>query len=85
MCRGRHRAENRVGEVQARGVVRGGAGWGGGAMVRILPLGPGKCLVLCLVTSAICELYPLHREVHSEAYITPIYVQNMFNLRFLKV
>ena len=30
MCRERHRVENRVGEVQARGGVGlGGAGWGG--------------------------------------------------------
>ena len=30
MCRGRHRAENRVSEVQVRGGVgRGGVGWGG--------------------------------------------------------
>ena len=34
MCRGRHRVENRVGEVQARG----GAGRGWGTMVQMLLL-----------------------------------------------
>ena len=33
MCRGRHRVENRVGEVQARG-------GGGGTMVKMLLLSP---------------------------------------------
>ena len=41
MRRGRHRVENRVGEVQARGGAgRGGVGWGGGVMYfadRIVP------------------------------------------------
>ena len=34
MCRGQHRVENRVDELQARagGAGRGGAGWGGMVM-----------------------------------------------------
>ena len=64
MCRGRYRAENRVGEVQARGVV-------GGTIVYMLLLmlgNGGLCLYLVNISVYICdcELYPLRREVHSE-------------------
>ena len=50
MCRGRHRVEIRVVEVQARGgAVRCGVGRGGGAMVQILLLSPGNSVCICPV------------------------------------
>ena len=57
MCRGRHRVEDWVGEVQAwGGVGRVGVGWGGvvtyfadriGTVLQILPLSPGIRVFLC--------------------------------------
>ena len=73
MCRGRHRVENWVGEVQARGGVgrggaeaagRGGVGWGGGWLRTSLIVSyhstnrfSGKPFL------QLCYLYSLHREV----------------------
>ena len=63
MCPGRHRVENRVGEVQARGgeAGRGGVGWGVvvtyfadriDSMLQMLPLSPGKCLSVFVSVSS---------------------------------
>ena len=71
MCRGRHRVENRVGEVQARGGRgRGGAGWGWAGWLLTSPiapcfatnllLSPGKFLCVCPVTIFTAVLFKLH-------------------------
>ena len=55
MRRRRHRVENRVGEVQARGGGRGEVGWGGagrwGYRGTIAALGPGNFVCVCVSVS----------------------------------
>ena len=90
MCRGRHRVENRVGKVQARGEVgrRGGAGRGGAGGEPRYKCFPLPSELSCgsgdrsLYRSAINELHLLHREILIKTLLTLFYVQNVYNLRF---
>ena len=88
MCCGRHRVE--YGVQQRGGVGSGGAGRRGACRggvgchvtdVRLLAPGDAYLPVgLCLVKSAISELHPLHREVHSENVSYADIRTNMYNL-----
>ena len=79
MCRRRHRVENRVGEVQARGGGVG-AGRGGETMSQMWSLAleiprVSECNRFC---SCSLQVHSTNREVHSEyAFYANIYTKNV--------